>query len=99
MRVLIVEDEPDLLSSLLKALREDGYAADGAPDGEVMPSGEVVFPFDPALRNADVAAVPVRRTGSGPLIRERYRIDRSGIVQVTITDLESGFAREFRLGS
>lgn len=34
MRVLVVEDEPDLLGSLLKALREDDYAADGAPDGE-----------------------------------------------------------------
>src|SRR5260370_41008887 len=34
MRVLIVEDEPDLLASLLKAVREDGYAADGAGDGE-----------------------------------------------------------------
>jgi len=34
MRVLIVEDEPDLLGSLLQAVREDGYAADGAGDGE-----------------------------------------------------------------
>jgi two-component system, OmpR family, response regulator len=34
MRVLAIEDEPDLLGSLLKALREDGYAVDGAPDGE-----------------------------------------------------------------
>ena len=34
MRVLAVEDEPDLLGSLRKALREDGYAVDGAPDGE-----------------------------------------------------------------
>ncbi|HWQ93168.1 MAG TPA: response regulator transcription factor [Clostridia bacterium] len=34
MRVLVIEDEPDLLSSLLRALREDGYAADGAADGE-----------------------------------------------------------------
>jgi len=34
MRVLAVEDEPDLLGSLTKALREDGYAVDGAPDGE-----------------------------------------------------------------
>jgi two-component system OmpR family response regulator len=34
MRVLVVEDEPDLLGSLLKALREDDYAVDGAPDGE-----------------------------------------------------------------
>jgi two-component system OmpR family response regulator len=34
MRTLVVEDEPDLLTSLLKALREEGYAADGASDGE-----------------------------------------------------------------
>jgi two-component system OmpR family response regulator len=34
MRVLVVEDEPDLLGSLSKALREDGYAVDGAPDGD-----------------------------------------------------------------
>jgi two-component system OmpR family response regulator len=34
MRILVVEDEPDLLASLLKALREDGYAVDGAADGE-----------------------------------------------------------------
>ena len=34
MRLLIVEDEPDLLSSLAEALREDGYAVDEAGDGE-----------------------------------------------------------------
>lgn len=34
MRVLVVEDEPDLQSVLLQALREDGYAVDGALDGE-----------------------------------------------------------------
>jgi two-component system OmpR family response regulator len=34
MRILIVEDEPDLLKGLTKALREEGYAVDAAPDGE-----------------------------------------------------------------
>ena len=34
MRILVVEDEPDLLSSLAKALREEGYAVDTAADGE-----------------------------------------------------------------
>jgi two-component system OmpR family response regulator len=33
MRLLIVEDEPDLLSSLSQALREEGYAVDIAADG------------------------------------------------------------------
>jgi two-component system OmpR family response regulator len=34
MRILIVEDEPDLLRSLAQALREEGYAVDTAADGE-----------------------------------------------------------------
>jgi len=33
MRLLIVEDEPDLLESLAQSLREDGYAVDVAQDG------------------------------------------------------------------
>jgi two-component system, OmpR family, response regulator len=34
MRLLIVEDEPRLLRTLAKALREEGYAVDTAEDGE-----------------------------------------------------------------
>lgn len=34
MRILIVEDEPDLLRALAKALREEGYAVDVAEDGD-----------------------------------------------------------------
>ena len=34
MRVLVIEDEADLLASLAKALREEGYAVDTAADGE-----------------------------------------------------------------
>jgi len=34
MRILIIEDEADLLASLAKALREEGYAVDTADDGE-----------------------------------------------------------------
>src|SRR5581483_12409631 len=34
MRLLVVEDEPDLLASLAQALREEGYAVDTAADGE-----------------------------------------------------------------
>ena len=34
MRLLVIEDEPHLLSSLAEALREDGYAVDEASDGE-----------------------------------------------------------------
>jgi two-component system, OmpR family, response regulator len=34
MRLLVVEDEPDLLAGLLRALRKQGYAVDTAADGE-----------------------------------------------------------------
>jgi two-component system, OmpR family, response regulator len=34
MRLLVVEDEADLRSALEQALREEGYAVDGAGDGE-----------------------------------------------------------------
>jgi two-component system OmpR family response regulator len=34
MRLLVIEDEPDLLASLAQALREEGYAVDTAADGE-----------------------------------------------------------------
>jgi len=34
MRVLVIEDETDLLASLATALREEGYAVDTAADGE-----------------------------------------------------------------
>ena len=33
MRVLVIEDEPDLLEALVQALREAGYAVDEASDG------------------------------------------------------------------
>ena len=34
MRILVVEDEPDLLRSIAQALREEGYAVDTAANGE-----------------------------------------------------------------
>ena len=34
MRILVVEDEPDLLRNIAQALREEGYAVDTAANGE-----------------------------------------------------------------
>lgn len=34
MRVLVIEDEPDLCAVLVKSLREEGYAVDEAQDGQ-----------------------------------------------------------------
>lgn len=35
MRILVIEDEADLLASLARALREEGYAVDTAAEGDV----------------------------------------------------------------
>ena len=34
MRILLIEDEPDLLVGLARSLRDEGYAVDTAQDGE-----------------------------------------------------------------
>ena len=66
--------------------------ADRVPRGDLVPFGEIVFPFEAGLRDhADLRSVPVERRDSGPLIEERYVIDRHGIVAVHLTDLESGY--------
>jgi hypothetical protein len=73
--------------------------ARGVPLGEMKAFDDVLFPFDRELRaNNDLAAVPVRRLGSeGPLIEEKYAVTAHGIVEVTITDLESGYGLEFKV--
>lgn len=70
----------------------------GAPQGDVVPFGEVWFPFDPGLRAADCAKTPVERRRDGPEIEETYAVDPTGLVSVRIRDLDSGYERGFRLG-
>lgn len=72
--------------------------ATGQPTGDVVPFGEVLFPYDRALRDGrDLGGVPVERVGEGPLVEESYTIDRHGIVTARITDLEDGFSLSSRL--
>ncbi|AXK46635.1 Hsp70 family protein [Brachybacterium saurashtrense] len=73
---------------------------DGELRGDVVPCADVLFPFDPALRELDPAALAraeVTRREGGPRIEERYSLHPSGAVTVQITDLDSGFSREYGL--
>lgn len=72
----------------------------GAPAGDITPFGDVYFPFAPALRGArGLDRVAIERTDEeGPRIEERYRIDASGVVSVTIRDLDSGYEKRHRIG-
>jgi two-component system OmpR family response regulator len=46
MRLLVVEDEPDLRSILEKTLREEGYAVDAAADGQDGLSKALAWDYD-----------------------------------------------------
>ncbi len=49
MRILIVEDEPDLLDSVAQYLREQGYAVDCADNGEEGWIKATAWPYDAIL--------------------------------------------------
>jgi len=71
----------------------------GEPRGELAPYQDVLFPFDPALREVeDLRDIPVERAGFGPYMEERYEIDSTGVVQVSLTDLGDGYSRSYVLG-
>lgn len=49
MRVLVIEDDPDLRRLLSQALREEGYAVDEAPDGTTGLYDAVTWDYDALL--------------------------------------------------
>ncbi|HKP55661.1 MAG TPA: Hsp70 family protein [Polyangiales bacterium] len=73
---------------------------DGRPTGDGILSGDVLFPFDPALcsPSQDLSSVPVRRSDQSPQIEEEYTLDEHGIVAVTIRNLDADYQRIFHLG-
>ncbi len=72
----------------------------GQPRGDLVPFAEVVFPFDPTLQGRDdLAGVDVVRRDGGPLVEETYTLDAQGLVSVEISDLDTGFARRYRLAA
>jgi molecular chaperone DnaK len=76
-------------------------AADGEPTGDITAWDEIRFPFDPALAGIDdLLHVTVRRSEGpgGQSIEERYTADASGAVVVRISNVTSGYSRNYRLG-
>ncbi|HYL81489.1 MAG TPA: Hsp70 family protein [Candidatus Acidoferrum sp.] len=72
----------------------------GGPAGDMLSWDEAVFPFDPGLvQVAHLEKVPVeRRPDVEPYaIEEIYRCDSAGVIEVTIANLTTGFARTYRI--
>jgi molecular chaperone DnaK (HSP70) len=72
----------------------------GKPRGDMMLSGDVLFPFDPGLSDGPVlASVPVKRIpNEGPRIEEEYTLDEHGMIAIAIRNLDSGYERVYRVG-
>ncbi len=65
----------------------------GEPRGDIVPFADVLFPFDANLqRNGNLTSVTVERREHGPLVEEQYVIDPHGMVEVRITDLDTGYS-------
>lgn len=75
--------------------------ASGDPEGNLTPWQEVLFPYDPALRELDsLECVPVeeRLDLAAQEIVETYRYDASGIIHVEIENRTGGYRRGYTLG-
>ncbi|GAB3710118.1 hypothetical protein [Mariniluteicoccus flavus] len=73
----------------------------GQPSGDIVPFGEIVFPFDRALQGGGTLPrnLAVERIGDGPVVEERYEIDAAGLVEARITDLDTGHTLARALGA
>ncbi len=73
--------------------------ADGQPVQDLVPLGEVVFPYAGDLSAAAAARAPVERSDLRDEIAETYTYAADGTISVRIENLSRGYAREFELGA
>jgi two-component system OmpR family response regulator len=81
MRILIVEDEPDLLRSLAQALREEGYAVDTAPDGE-----EGCYKAESYDYDAIVLDVMLPKLDGWEILKRLRKIKKTPVLMLTARD-------------
>jgi molecular chaperone DnaK (HSP70) len=73
---------------------------DGGPAGEITPWREVLFPYDPSLREAGDLTGCARAEPSlvSEEIRETYRYGSDGTISVRIENLSRGYGHTYELG-
>ena len=81
MRILIVEDEPDLLASLARALREEGYAVDTADNGE-----DGLFSAEGADYDAVVLDVMLPRMDGWEFLKRLRKARQTPVLMLTARD-------------
>jgi two-component system OmpR family response regulator len=94
MRVLIVEDEPDLLAGLAKALREEGYAVDTAADGEEGLYKAESWPYD-----AIVLDVMLPKLDGWELLQRLRKSQKTPVLMLTARDRSADRVRGLDTGA
>jgi two-component system, OmpR family, response regulator len=94
VRILIVEDEPDLLQSLAKALREDGYAVDTAEDGE-----EGLFKAESWSYDAMILDVMLPGFDGWEVLKRLRKTKKTPVLMLTARDRSSDRVRGLDTGA
>lgn len=81
MRILLIEDEADLLASLAKALREEGYAVDTARDGE-----EGLYKAESAEYDAIVLDIMLPRVDGWEILQRLRQSKKTPVLMLTARD-------------
>jgi two-component system OmpR family response regulator len=94
MRILVVEDEPDLLSSLAQALREEGYAVDTAADGE-----DGLFKAESSDYDALVLDVMLPKMDGWELLQSLRKTKKTPVLMLTARDRSADRVRGLDSGA
>lgn len=94
MRVLVVEDEPDLLRVIAATLREDGYAVDTAADGEEALYKATAWDYD-----AVVLDVMLPKLDGWSVLRRMRAVKRTPVLMLTARDTVADRVRGLDAGA
>lgn len=81
MRVLVVEDEPDLRRVIVQALEENGYAVDSAPDGEEGLQKAISWEYDVVLLD-----IMMPKKNGWEVLRELRKQRKTPVLMLTAKD-------------
>ena len=94
MRILIVEDEPDLLASLAQALREEGYAVDTADNGADGLFNAQSFDYD-----AIVLDVMLPKMDGWEVLKRLRQTKKTSVLMLTARDQTRDRVRGLDIGA
>jgi two-component system OmpR family response regulator len=94
MRILVVEDEPDLLRSLVQALQEEGYAVDSAPDGETGLYNAETYDYD-----AIVLDVMLPKLDGWQILQRLRKTKKTPVLMLTARDQSKDRVRGLDTGA